>query len=674
MATAIHPDFQIPALLKLHPGARAVLDRYGLKGCGGAHGPAETLRFFATAHGVDERVLLAELNATVGKPPAAPVQEKRSFADAAYKPFFLAGLAVLLLGGALTGTVMLAWMGGDSSFFAPGVRRINAHANAMVYGFAGMFILGFGYQALPRFRQAQLWRPSLAALSFVLLLAGVVLRFGGEFFGQQGVYEPGLSAPGFWAGVAGTSLELAAFSLFALVMWKTLRAGGALRLYERYVIAAALWFIASLMFSLVLFVRIDASGDFAGMVTTVSMLQEPLRITQMFGAIGLVVIGVMLRFLPTVFAFRDPGERLFRRMLVVINVGIVLAAGGFALSMAAKRGMVDGVSVEAMRGVYVLGVVLIAGGYIWLAASFAPWRPARVTDRSIKFIRAALVWLAVSLVMLLLEPLYIAMLGGFGHGYHAGMRHAFTIGFMTSMIVAVTSKVVPTLNGVAPARLKPLWSVFAILHIGLVWRVAGEIAGDFDPALLAGLHWSGVLIAAGLLIWAGHLVRVIVAPPQLETERATDITPETRVAAVVEAWPATLEVFLRRGFTLLANPVSRRTIARAVSLRHVCGMHNVDVTAFVRELRVAAGLETSCACGGHAHHEAAAEVAPAINPDATVAEIARSHPATVAVFAANGLDACCGGGATVRNAAMHHGKQLEDVIRQLEHAVAADKP
>jgi hypothetical protein len=336
--------------------------------------------------------------------------------------------------------------------------------------------------------------------------------------------------------------------------------------------------------------------------------------------------------------------------------------------------MVDGVSVEAMRGVYVLGVVLIAGGYIWLAASFAPWRPARVTDRSIKFIRAALAWLAASLVMLLLEPLYIAMLGGFGHGYHAGMRHAFTIGFMTSMIVAVTSKVVPTLNGVAPARLKPLWSVFAILHIGLAWRVAGEIAGDFDPALLAGLHWSGVLIAAGLLIWAGHLVRVIVAPPQLELERATDITPETRVAAVVEAWPATLEVFLRRGFTLLANPVSRRTIARAVSLRHVCGMHNVDVAVFVRELRVAAGLETSCACGGHAHHEAApaAKVAPAIDPDATVAEIARAHPATVAVFAANGLDACCGGGATVRNAAMHHGKQLEDVMRQLEHAVAGE--
>src|SRR5262245_16489561 len=42
----------IPDLLKAAPQARVVLDRYGLRGCGGPLGPVETLGFFAKAHDV----------------------------------------------------------------------------------------------------------------------------------------------------------------------------------------------------------------------------------------------------------------------------------------------------------------------------------------------------------------------------------------------------------------------------------------------------------------------------------------------------------------------------------------------------------------------------------------------------------------------------------------------
>jgi hypothetical protein len=43
------------------PVSRAVLDRYGLAGCGGAHGPHEAVAFFARAHQVDLARLLEEL-------------------------------------------------------------------------------------------------------------------------------------------------------------------------------------------------------------------------------------------------------------------------------------------------------------------------------------------------------------------------------------------------------------------------------------------------------------------------------------------------------------------------------------------------------------------------------------------------------------------------------------
>ena len=61
-------DTMIPGLLRAHPEARNVLDRYGLHGCGGHRGPVETLRFFARAHGVDESSLSNEINDCIDHP------------------------------------------------------------------------------------------------------------------------------------------------------------------------------------------------------------------------------------------------------------------------------------------------------------------------------------------------------------------------------------------------------------------------------------------------------------------------------------------------------------------------------------------------------------------------------------------------------------------------------
>src|SRR5690606_11854693 len=118
MPDPIHLDLMIPELLSRHPQARAVLDRYGLQGCGGHAGPVESLRFFAATHGVDPRQLLTEIRQAADQPAPAAAPNRAKFADAAYKPFFLAGLAVLLLGGALTGSLMLLWMSEEASFFA----------------------------------------------------------------------------------------------------------------------------------------------------------------------------------------------------------------------------------------------------------------------------------------------------------------------------------------------------------------------------------------------------------------------------------------------------------------------------------------------------------------------------------------------------------------------------
>jgi hypothetical protein len=58
--------------------------------------------------------------------------------------------------------------------------------------------------------------------------------------------------------------------------------------------------------------------------------------------------------------------------------------------------------------------------------------------------------------------------------------------------------------------------------------------------------------------------------------------------------------------------------------------------------------------------------APRIDPAWTVNEVVRRHPATVAVFNAFGLDACCGGAHPVREAAGRHGVDLGALVAALE--------
>lgn len=54
----------------------------------------------------------------------------------------------------------------------------------------------------------------------------------------------------------------------------------------------------------------------------------------------------------------------------------------------------------------------------------------------------------------------------------------------------------------------------------------------------------------------------------------------------------------------------------------------------------------------------------------TVNETIRRFPATVEVFNRFGIDACCGGAAPIREAALRDGADPDDVVAALEHVLA----
>lgn len=148
----ITPETLIPDLSRRHPQARPVFNRYGLNGCGGQWGPVESIGFFARTHGVDERQLMAELHeaAARGLDARAGEDSGPSVADATYRRFFTAGIVLVLTAGATWGAWLLWQIGIRGSFTSISIFHVNAHGHAQIFGWVGLFIMGFAYQAFPR--------------------------------------------------------------------------------------------------------------------------------------------------------------------------------------------------------------------------------------------------------------------------------------------------------------------------------------------------------------------------------------------------------------------------------------------------------------------------------------------------------------------------------------------
>lgn len=104
--------------------------------------------------------LIRELGEVARHTGAKPIVFRPSLADTIYHPFFLAGIGTVLSLSCLWGAINLLTMGAAHEFDA--VRYSWVLAHAMVFGFVGAFIMGFAYQAVPRFKHTSLWKPRLA--------------------------------------------------------------------------------------------------------------------------------------------------------------------------------------------------------------------------------------------------------------------------------------------------------------------------------------------------------------------------------------------------------------------------------------------------------------------------------------------------------------------------------
>lgn len=608
--TTVGPDLMLPELLEAHPQVRPILDRYGLRGCGGPLGPAESIEYFARVHGVDVRQIVDELNAAIQDPDSISSEEQRSaddsldeLADTIYRRFFKAGIVVIMTAGAVWGAILLLRIGFKGSFTALPIHEINAHGHAQIFGWVGLFVMGFAYQAFPRMKHTSLWRPDLANMTFYLMVFGVFARALGEPLFHIPVFR-GLA-------VVANLAEVVAIGMFLTIILKTLLSSGKrLERHDGFILASMAFFLLQAVYDLGFLYATTAPGMAPErLLYLVSVYQAPLRDLQIHGFALLMILGVGLRMLPALFGLRAPNA-------IAVRVGLgllVCAVLGEATMFILMRRYGD---PFATGGLFI-SMLLIAITSVGLTLRWGVVARPTESDRSIKFVRAAVIWLHVSMLMLVLAPVYMyvvlpaveslspsghrAVEIGFSHAYGGAVRHAITVGFISLMILGMAAKIVPTLNGVDIRQLRSLWIPFFLVNTGCLMRVSFQIGTDFADWAYPVTGVSGLLEVAGIGIWGLHLWRIMAGwrpVADAAVQPPSRITVDDKVGWIVQWFPATLPVLIAKGFAPLQNPILRRTLARAVSLRTAARQHNLDEEALVAELNSAAGLSRD-ADGSH---------------------------------------------------------------------------
>ncbi len=592
-------DTLIPDLLVAAPASRHVLDRFGLQGCGGPLGPRETLSFFAKGHEVSLETLLQEIRVAVHEsttPPQGEAFAAPNLADTIYRPFFKSAIVLTLTLGALWGAWLLLRMALQGTLTTAGIlHEVNAHGHAQVYGWIGLFVMGFAYQAFPRFKHTALAFPHLAYLSWWLMVVGLVAR---------SILEP-LVAWSFWLivpTVAGSVLEVVAIGLFIFIIGSTWRRSGKpLAFYDWYIISAFAWFLLQAVYETIYTAATLMTVDRDILLQLVALWQPGLRNMQIHGFGMLIVLGVSQRLFHHFFGLPAPQPRRSLIVLACLNVAVVGEVVTLILMQAAFQ------NKEPLIGrtwaiLWMGSVVLLTGSVLALLWNWGIFGRVEEPDRSLKFLRAAYLWLLISLGMQVLLPVYQyallpwlapdspGVLNKFSHAFYGAARHAITVGFLSLMIVGVSSKVVPTLNGVDIRRLSALWGPFLLLNIGCSLRVVGQTLTDFSLEAFPYTAVSGFLEVAGLTWWGLHLWRIMagrISPtgecgPSLPAD--SPINADHHVGTVLECYPHLLETFLAFGFRPLANPFLRRTLARHVTIGQACRLQGVDVQELLATL------------------------------------------------------------------------------------------
>jgi hypothetical protein len=305
-------------------------------------------------------------------------------------------------------------------------------------------------------------------------------------------------------GAMSAACEITAVILFLTTLYRTARQSvGPHNPYEKFIASSFGWFLlGTIMEALFFFAKATAhSGQ--DLIMRIALIDGPLRDVQLLGFAALIIAGVSQRFVPHVYGPAKPPHD--RQLLIfgLMNGSLILNIASYVMLLI-THSLYFAIGLE-------LAYLLMFVWAVLLAIQIGVFRKPSQPDRTFKFVRAAYIWLLISCGMMPFFPVYgILTHQEFAHTYMGSHRHAFTVGFISMMILGVSSRVVPILAGIDAKRTNSLWVPFVLFNVGCAGRVLLQVLTDFIPNIAYPMiGFTGFIELFALAWWAIELWRTM---------------------------------------------------------------------------------------------------------------------------------------------------------------------
>jgi len=417
--------------------------------------------------------------------------------DRLHRRFFVGAIGVMLTLGATWGTMLLWQIARAGHFTSLSVQAVNAHGSAQLFGWVGLFVMGAAYTGLPGVWGARIYRRGMANLVLGLTVAGITLTTVGVSVRER-------VASGNGIAVMGALLHVIAVTIFVvqiLITWS--RARARVDVFTGFVFSGLFWFLGMSVLNAWHTFTTLAAGGFAELVWYVSTYQAPLRDMQIHGLALIAVLGVSVKVLPGLLGVSRPSERRGWWALGILNAAVALECVIFVAYRWSDN--------HVVAAFLMVPWILLCVGIWMVVGSWRLWRRFPVADGVGAFVRSGYAWLAVSLLMLVMLPVYTAAVGlPFSHAYYGAIRHAITVGFVSVMIMGLSVRLVPGARGVS---WRGMMVALVLVNLGCGVRVVSQALTDTVPGAFSVIGVSGVLELIGFGWWAVNLVKVMWTRP-----------------------------------------------------------------------------------------------------------------------------------------------------------------
>lgn len=370
--------------------------------------------------------------------------------------------------------LLLSRVWGVTLLGANWLTLVQVHGLLQLFGFAGLFAMGIALHALPRFRGAAPPPAALVWIAYLGIVGGLAVR---------GVAQPTTDLPArTWILIIGGVLLCVGALSFAIAALRTLATGRNPHRPDELLIGAGICAIPAAA----VLVALEMAGSASAVVA--QSVDDRAIWVMLLGALATLIFGVWARVAPGFVAAvpATPRPLLFGGGLWLLGVlaqAFAMAAGPWLLLVGAA------LLVRAI-GVFGAGI-----------ARQPLHGDARLTRLGV---RSAFVWLFVGLAILAAGRLGLA-----GSYFQvSAARHALALGFVTLMIYAVASRVLPAFTG------RRLWSrrlqafTLVIGNVAVALRVAAQLVPDGGPLGAAINGSSGILAYSALVLFAANAVRM----------------------------------------------------------------------------------------------------------------------------------------------------------------------